>query len=117
MSTPPTQLIWVRPVRYMAPLSAGSWYYYVDYPGPDGTQPAYRAYKWVPSDASGMNPPPPPAYTGAVIIGDYASLGAAQAACQTDAYPGSAPLLSPNMPIIPNVQTSSQTQGFQRIGL
>lgn len=117
MSTPPTQLIWIRPVRYMAPVSAGSWYYYVDFPGPDATQPAFIAYKWIPNDASGMGPPPPPAYTGAVIIGTYASLQAAQNACQQDAYPGSAPILSSSMPIIPNIQTASMTQGFQRIGL
>lgn len=104
-------------MRYMAPLSAGSFYYYVDYPGTDATQPAFIAYKWVPADASGQNPPPPPAYTGATVIGTYASLAAAQSACQNDAYPGSAPILAPNMPIIPNVQTSSMTQGFQRIGL
>lgn len=106
-------------MRYIAPLSAGSWYYYVDYPGPDATQPSYWAYKWIPSDASGSNPPPPPAYTGAVLIGpgNFATLGAAQAACQQDAYPGSAPILSSSMPIIPNVQNAALTQGFQRIGL
>lgn len=117
MSAPPTQLVWMMPLRYIAPLSAGSWYYYVDYPGRDATQPSFIAYKWVPTDASGQNPPPPPAYTGAVIIGVYASLGAAQAACQTDAYPGSAPLIAPNMPIIPNIQSGSLNQNFQRIGL
>lgn len=117
MSVPPTQLIWIQPLRYMAPLSAGSWYYYVDFPGADATQPSFAAYKWVPNDSSGQNPPPPPAYTGAVIIGVYASLAAAQSACQQDAYPGSAPLISPFMPIIPNVQNASINQNFQRIGL
>jgi hypothetical protein len=101
----------------MAPLSAGDFYYYIDYPGADATQPSFRAYKWLPNDASGMSPPPPPDYTGTVLIGVYASLGVAQAACQSDAYPGTAPLLAANMPIIPNVQSSSLSQGFQRIGL
>jgi hypothetical protein len=76
-------LVWQQTIEYKALKAPQDFCYWIQFPGLDISNPTFHVYKGLPTDLSCTA-----IQSGTmVIIGEYATLTAAQAACQTDAFP------------------------------